>query len=62
MLSDSISDTFAPMRERAAELHTHPHRVREILEDGAQRAREIARETMGVVRERMGLDWRSAAG
>ena len=35
-------------------------RVREILESGASRARAIARETMAAVRERMGLDWRSA--
>ncbi len=61
ILADSISATFAPMRERAAELKAQPHRVREILEDGAARARVIARETMAEVRERMGLHWRSAA-
>jgi tryptophanyl-tRNA synthetase len=60
ILADSISDTFAPMRERAVELRAHPERVREILEDGAARARRIAQETMTVVRERMGLDWRAA--
>ena len=60
ILADSISATFAPARERAAELKARPERVREILEDGAARARAIARETMAVVRERMGLDWRSA--
>jgi tryptophanyl-tRNA synthetase len=59
MLADSIGATFAPMRARAAELREHPQRIREVLEDGAARARAIARETMGVVRERMGLDWRS---
>ncbi|MGB1657187.1 MAG: tryptophan--tRNA ligase [Longimicrobiales bacterium] len=60
LLSDNISDAFAPFRERAAELHAHPDRVREILDDGAARASRIARETMAEVRERMGLDWRSA--
>ncbi len=60
ILADSISATFAPMRERAAELRAHPERIRHILEDGAARARVLARETITVVRERMGLDWRSA--
>ena len=59
ILADSISSAFAPMRERAAELRAHPERIRDILEDGAARARTIARETMAVVRARMGLDWRS---
>jgi tryptophanyl-tRNA synthetase len=61
ILADSILSTFAPMRARAAELRAQPGRVREILDDGAERARSIARETMAVVRERMGLDWRRAA-
>lgn len=61
ILSNSIADTCAPMRERAAELRARPARIREILEDGAARARRIAQGTMSVVRERMGLDWRSAS-
>ena len=60
ILADSIADAFAPMRERVAELRTHPERIREVLDDGASRARAIAGETMAVVRERMGLDWRHA--
>lgn len=55
VLADSIIAHFAPMRERAAELKRHPRRVREILTAGAQRARDVARETMQGVRERMGL-------
>lgn len=62
LLSDNIADSFAPFRERAAELHADPGRVRDILDDGAARARSIARETMSEVRDRMGLDWRSAIG
>ena len=61
ILADSMSATLAPMRERAIELRAHPERIRGVLEDGAMRARAIARETMTVVRERMGLDWRAAA-
>jgi tryptophanyl-tRNA synthetase len=60
ILADSITTTFAPMRARAAELRAAPERIRDVLEDGAGRARAIARSTMEVVRERMGMDWRSA--
>ena len=34
--------------------------LRQILDEGADRARKIARETMAEVREKMGLNWRSA--
>jgi len=46
---------LAPIQARAAELRAHPERVREILAAGATRCRAIARETLGEVRERMGL-------
>jgi tryptophanyl-tRNA synthetase len=62
MLSDNIATAFAPFRERAAEYHANPKLVREILDDGAERARVIAKETMAEVRDRMGLDWRKATG
>ncbi len=60
ILSDNIADAFEPFRARAAEFHAKPELVREILDDGAARARVIARQTIGEVRDRMGLDWRSA--
>lgn len=55
VLADHIIDHFGPMRERAADLRAHPERVREILQHGAARAREVAAETMEGVREAMGL-------
>jgi tryptophanyl-tRNA synthetase len=55
VLADNITAHFAPIRERAAELKRHPRRVREILMAGAERARDVARDTMHGVRERMGL-------
>jgi tryptophanyl-tRNA synthetase len=55
VLADNISREFAPMRERAAELKANPDRVREVLAAGADRARAVARATMGEVRERMGF-------
>jgi tryptophanyl-tRNA synthetase len=60
ILSENISAHFEPIRERAQELTAHPERVREILDAGAARARELAKETIREVRDRMGLDWRKA--
>jgi len=60
ILSDAIAATFAPFRERAEELRAKPERVREILDAGAERAREVARQTVAGARERMGLDWRQS--
>lgn len=60
ILADSIAERFAPMRERAAWYRAHPEEVRRVLDDGAERARSIARETLGGVRAKMGLDWREA--
>lgn len=62
VLSDNIAATFAPFRERAAHYRAHPEEVRAILDDGASRARAIAKETIAEVRERMGIGWRTASG
>ena len=61
ILADSLSETFAPMRERARELEAHPERVLAVLEAGAEKARGMAAETVSEVRAAMGLDWRSGA-
>jgi tryptophanyl-tRNA synthetase len=60
ILAGSISDEFAPYRERADYYAAHPEEVKGILEDGAAKARSIATSTLEEVRVRMGLDWRSA--
>ena len=52
---DAILREQQPWRERAAELVADPARVRAIVEDGSERARTVARETMRDVREAMGL-------
>jgi tryptophanyl-tRNA synthetase len=54
-LGDAISAFFAPFRERRAGWAAQPHRVDEVLREGAHRARVIARATLAEVRERMGL-------
>ncbi|MDH3272192.1 MAG: tryptophan--tRNA ligase [Gemmatimonadota bacterium] len=62
VLSDNIVDAFGPFRERAEHYRAHPDEVRQILDDGAERARIIAKQTMEEVRERMGIAWRNAVG
>jgi tryptophanyl-tRNA synthetase len=60
ILADNISSAFEPFRERAAHYRAHPEEVRRVLQEGAERARGIASETMAEVRRKMGLDWRTA--
>ncbi len=55
LLAEGIATTFAAVRERAAELRARPATVRDVLGDGAARARRLAEETMREVRARMGL-------
>jgi len=45
-LADVAEDYFAEPRQRRAELESHPQRVREILGDGAARARKKAGEVL----------------
>lgn len=54
-LADGINRYFADFRARRAEISARPAYVDEVLNDGARRARAIARETMREVRERMNL-------
>ncbi len=54
-LAESLNRHLEPFRERRAELEADPDFVLQILEDGAERAREIARETMAEVREAVGF-------
>ncbi len=60
ILSDNIVKAFEPFRERAAHYRARPGEVKDILVDGAERARAIAEQTMTEVRRKMGLDWRAA--
>jgi len=55
ILSDGVSARLAPIRARAEELEAHPERVREILAEGAEKARRVAGETVAEVYRRMGL-------
>ena len=53
ILADRIIERFAPFREVRAELT--PDQVNAILDDGSERAREVARQTMREVRSAVGL-------
>jgi tryptophanyl-tRNA synthetase len=55
MLARNMNANLAPFRSRRADLDQKPDAVWDILEDGAKRARKIAKKTMGEVREAIGL-------
>jgi tryptophanyl-tRNA synthetase len=55
VLFESMNAELTPIRERAADLAANPAKVSAILDDGADRARAIARSTMGEVKGLMGL-------
>jgi len=57
-VSDAIEEELAPIRERAKEYEQHPDVVKSIVAEGAEVAREIARETLEDVRSAMGLGYR----
>jgi len=54
---DGILKEQAPMRERAQVYLDDPTLVKNIIADGCEKARELARETMRDVRESMGLEY-----
>ncbi len=57
-LIDSILKEQAPMRERAKEYEENPNLLRNIVNEGCETAREIARKTLEEVRQVMGLEYR----
>jgi tryptophanyl-tRNA synthetase len=57
-LADNLNAHFASYVTKRAELVANPARVTEILEQGAQKARAIAQQTMAEVHGKLGL-WRS---
>jgi len=53
--AEAVVEWLAPVRERYAELRGDPALLEAVLEQGAQRAREIAARTVADVREAMGV-------
>lgn len=56
-LIDAIVTEQGPILARAAEYRNDPEVVREIINEGCEAARDVARETLTDVREAMGMDY-----
>ena len=54
---EAVLHELAPIQERARAFTANPDTVRNIISDGCEHARELARETMRDVREAMGLHY-----
>ena len=52
---DGVLAELLPIQARAVEYAAQPELVRSVLNDGCERAREVARETMEEVRHAMSL-------
>jgi tryptophanyl-tRNA synthetase len=50
-----MNASLAPLRSKRLELAASPDYIKEVLADGAARARVIAQATMQEVRQKMGL-------
>jgi tryptophanyl-tRNA synthetase len=55
LLAEGINRTLEPFRERRRALAENPSYVHEVLQEGARRARIIARETLAEVLDKMGI-------
>ncbi len=54
---DAVLAEQVPIRERAQEFIANPNLVRNIIADGCEAARDVARETLTEVRQAMGLQY-----
>jgi len=54
-LSKALNEFLEPIRERRSGYEQRPKEIDEILAEGTRQAGKVARETMGMVREAMGL-------
>ena len=54
---DSMMEELKPIQERAARYSEDPMLVKNVVAEGCERARKLARETMRDVREAMGLNY-----
>ena len=55
---DAVLNELRPIQERIAEYSGDPNRVRNIIADGSEAARAVARATLDEVRQAMGLNYR----
>jgi len=52
---DAIKDELMPMQERIAKYQADPELIKQIIHEGSEKARNVAKETMSEVREAMGI-------
>jgi tryptophanyl-tRNA synthetase len=57
-LSRRLNERLRPIRDRRADLVKHPDQVWEVLDTGAQRARQRAQNVMEKVRAAMKMSYR----
>jgi tryptophanyl-tRNA synthetase len=54
----AVQEELAPIRERAEEFRNDRKLVQDIISEGCEAARDVARETLDEVRQVMGLNYR----
>ena len=54
---DAITDELMPMQERIAKYQADPELIKQIIHEGSEKARNVAKETMVEVREAMGITY-----
>ena len=55
---DAVKAELGPIHERAAEYEEDPSTVRNVIEQGCEEARDVARDTLAEVRDAMGLNYK----
>ncbi len=54
---DAIKEELLPMQERIAKYQADPELIKQIIHEGSEKARNVAKETMVEVREAMGITY-----
>jgi len=54
---DAMIAELMPMQERIAKYQADPELIKQIIHEGSEKARHIAKETMSEVREAMGITY-----
>ncbi len=54
---DSVISELGPIQERIAKYQSNPNLIQEIIFDGSERARSVAKNTLEEVRDAMGITY-----
>lgn len=58
-LAEAIFSQLRPIQERRLELEANPEYINSVIVDGAEKARQVAQQTLREVKEKMGLAWKT---